>query len=213
MRPETRVVGVQAEACPSAARSLELGKAVRVKSQRTIADGIAVKEPGELTFQIMQERVDEIVTVEEDQIAHAVLTLLERKNILAEGSGAVPVAALLDSSLQIPKGSKLVLVISGGNVDTPLLDRILRQGLIRNGRMMKFGVVLDDVPGALARLLTLAARLQANVLQVYHRRSEENLPIYTSRVELDLETRGWEHSHEIKEALRKAGYSIQLIHG
>ena len=213
MRPVIRVIGVQAEACPSAYRSCELGEAVRVEARRTIADGIAVKQPGELTFQIMQESVDEIVTVEEDQIAHAVLTLLERKNILAEGAGAVPVSVLFDSSVQIPKDSKVVLVISGGNVDTPLLDRILRQGLIRNGRMMKFGVILDDVPGSLARLLTLMARLQANVLQVHHRRSEENLPIYTSRVELDLETRGWEHLHEITEALREAGYSIELVHG
>ena len=213
MRPETRVIGVQADACPSAFRSFESGQAVRVKARRTIADGIAVKQPGELTFQIMQKRVDEIVLVEEDQIAHAVLTLLERKKILAEGAGVVPVAALLDSSVRIPKGSKVVLVISGGNVDTPLLDRILRQGLTRSGRMMKFEVILDDVPGSLAQLLTLLAGLEANVLQIYHRRSEENLPIYTSRVEIDLETRGWEHLHKITEALREGGYTIKLIHG
>ena len=98
-------------------------------------------------------------------------------------------------------------------MDTPLLDRILRQGLIRNGRMMKFGVILDDVPGALAQLLTLVAGLQANVLQIYHHRSEVNLPIYTSRVELELETRGWDHLNEIADALRQAGYSIELMHG
>ena len=209
IRPQTRIIGVQAEACPSAYRSRELGELVRVEAERTIADGIAVKQPGELTFQIIQENVDEIVLVEEEQIAFAVLTLLERKNILAEGAGAVPAAALLDASAPIPKGGKIVLVISGGNVDTPLLDRILRQGLIRNGRMMKFGVILDDVPGSLAELLTLVAELQANVLQIHHHRSKENLPIYTSRVELELETRGWEHLNDITEALQKAGYSIE----
>jgi threonine dehydratase len=141
------------------------------------------------------------------------LTLLERKKILAEGAGAVPVGALLDPSAPIPKGSKVVLVISGGNVDTPLLNRILRRGLMRNGRMMKFGVILDDVPGSLAKLLTMIARLQANVLHIYHHRGEERLPIYTSRVELEIETRGWEHLNEIAEKLRKTGYSIDIIHG
>jgi threonine dehydratase len=213
IRPQTRIIGVQAEACPSAYQSCESRKVVCVEARRTIADGIAVKQPGELTFKIIQEKVDEIVLVEEEQIAYAILTLLERKKILAEGAGAVPVGALLDPSAPIPKGSKVVLVISGGNVDTPLLDRILRQGLMRNGRMMKFGVILDDVPGSLARLLTLIAQLQANVLQIYHHRSEEKLPIYTSRVELELETRGWDHLNEIAEALQEAGYSIELIHG
>lgn len=211
IRPQTRVVGVQAGACPSAHRSRKSGKPVRVEAGRTIADGIAVKQPGGLTFQIMQERVDEIVLVEEEQIAYAVLTLLERKKTLAEGAGAASAAALLDASVPIPKGGNVVLVVSGGNVDTPLLDRILRQGLIRNGRMMKFGVVLDDVPGSLAKLLTLVAECQANVLQIYHHRNKENLPIYTSRVELELETRGWEHLNEITDALNRAGYSIEVI--
>jgi threonine dehydratase len=206
IRPETRIVGVQAAACPSAYRSREVGQVVRVEAQRTIADGIAVKQPGELTFQIIQEKVDEIVLVEEDEIGHAVLTLLERKKTLAEGAGAVPVGALFNPSTPIPKGCKVVLVISGGNVDMPLLDRILRQGRMRNGRMMQLAVNLDDTPGSLAKLLSLIAQLQANVLQIDHHRNEENLPIYVSRVELELETRGWEHVDEVAEALRKAGY-------
>ena len=209
IRPQTKIIGVQAAVCPSAYQSCKLGKSLQVEAKRTIADGIAVKQPGELTFPIIQEKVDDIVLVEEEQIGYAVLTLLERKKILAEGAGAVPIGALLDQSTQIPKGSKVVLVISGGNVDTPLLDRILRQGLMRNGRMMKFAVILDDIPGALAQLLMLIAELQANVLHVYHHRSEENLPIGKSRVELDLETRGWEHLHEVTEVLQKAGYRFE----
>ena len=213
IRPETRVIGVQAAACPSAYRSRELGHVVEVKAEKTIADGVAVKQPGELTFQILQEKVDEILLVEEEEIGYAVLTLLEREKILAEGAGAVPVGALINPSTTIPKGSKVVLVISGGNVDTPLLNRILKKGLLRNGRMMKFSVNLEDTPGSLAELLTLIARLQANVLQIDHRRDEEDLPIYVSCVGLELETRGWEHLNEVADGLRKAGYAIELQHG
>ena len=210
IRPETKIIGVEAANCPSAYRSREAGKIVEVEGQRTIADGIAVKQPGELTFEIIQKKIDDIVLVDEEQIGYAVLTLLERKKILAEGAGAVPIAAIFQPSIQIPKGSKVILVISGGNVDTPLLDRILRQGLMRNGRMMRFAVTLNDVPGALARLLTLVADLQANVLHISHHRGEFGLPISMSRVELDIETRGWEHIGEVSTALVEAGYGDVL---
>ena len=213
IRPETRVVGVQTAACPSAYRSRELRRLVEVKAQKTIADGIAVKQPGELTFQIIQQKVDDILLVEEDEIGYAVLTLLEREKILAEGAGAVPVGALINRSVTIPKGSKVVLVISGGNVDAPLLNRILKKGLIRNGRLMKLAVNLEDIPGSLARLLSLIAKLKANVLQIDHRRNEEDLPIYVSRVALELETRGWDHLKEVAEGLREAGYAIELQQG
>jgi len=210
IRPKTRIIGVQAAACPSAYRSCEAGAVVQVEAKNTIADGIMVKQPGELTFQIIQERVDEIILAEEEQIANAILTLLEHKRILAEGAGAVPIAALLSPSMSIPKGGKVVLIISGGNVDSSLLDRILRQGLMRNGRMMKFAVYLDDVPGSLARLLTLVADLKANVLHIDHHRSEKNLPISMSRAELELETRGFEHLNKIAMVLRDAGYHLEL---
>ena len=210
IRPETKIIGVEAANCPSAYRSREMRSIVEVQVQRTIADGIAVKTPGELPFQIIQEKIDDIVLVDEEQIGYAVLTLLERKKILAEGAGAVPIAAISQPSIRIPKGSKVILVISGGNVDTPLLDRILRQGLMRNGRMMRFAVTLDDVPGALARLLTLIANFQANVLHISHHRSEPGMPISMSRVELDVETRGWEHIGEVSTALVEAGYGDAL---
>jgi threonine dehydratase len=141
------------------------------------------------------------------------LTLLEREKILAEGAGAVPVGALIDRFATISKGSKVVLVISGGNVDAPLLNRILKKGLIRNGRLMKLAVNLEDIPGSLARLLSLIAKLKANVLQIDHRRNEEDLPIYVSRVALELETRGWDHLKEVAEGLRQAGYAIELQYG
>ncbi len=207
IRPQTRIIGVQAAACPSAHRSCSSGKLLSVDTRNTIADGIAVQQPGELTFKIIQEKVHDIVLADEDQIAYAILTLLEHKKILAEGAGAVPIAAIVGQSIQIPKGSKVVLVISGGNVDMPLIGRILRQGMMRNGRLMKVSVNLEDTPGALAQLLSLIADHQANVLHIDHHRSEKGLPILVSRVELELEAKGWEHLHEIAHALEKAGYA------
>jgi threonine dehydratase len=208
LRPKTKVIGVQAANCPSAYTSRQQGKIVKVEPERTIADGIAVKAVGETTFPIIQNKVDDIVLVAEEDIGYAVLRLLEKKKILAEGAGAVPIGALFDPALSIPKGARVVLVISGGNVDTPLLDRILRKGLTKNGRIMRFSVTLDDVPGALADLLALIARLQASALHIAHHRGEVGLPISMSRVELDLETRGWEHIDKIQIGLREAGYRI-----
>ena len=211
IRPETKIIGVQAAACPSAHQAFRTGVRTRVEARKSIADGISVKQPGNINLQIMREKVDDIVLVEESQIAAAILMLLERKKVLAEGAGAVPVAALVNSQVPIPGGSKVVLVISGGNVDSPLLGRVLRQGLFRNGRIMRLSVFLDDRPGALAGFLHHVAGLQANVLHIYHDRSLLDLPIDVSRVELELETRSPAHVAEIVAALDKAGYPIKLL--
>ena len=207
--PRGRIVGVQATACPSAYSARQTGAVGRVDSRRSIADGISVKQVGDITFSIMQEKVDDIVLVEEDRISAAILMLLERKKILAEGAGAVPLAALLSPSLRVPKDAKVVLVISGGNVDSPLLERVIWQGLSRNGRIMRFSVRLDDVPGTLTRLLEVVARLKANVLHIYHERSGLDLPIYFSRVQLELETRGPDHINEIFQELEALGYEVR----
>ncbi len=206
--PRVRVIGVQAAACPSAYQALKEGKVCRVESQRSIADGIAVKQIGDLPFAIIREKVDGVVLVDEDQIAAAILTLIERKKVLSEGAGAVPLAALLARSTEIPKGSKVILVISGGNVDSPLLERVIRQGLFRNGRIMRFSVCLEDIPDALARLLSITARLKANVLHITHQRSGKNLPVYLSRVEVELETRGPAHVEEVIAELQREGYEL-----
>jgi threonine dehydratase len=210
IRPETKIIGVQAAACPSAHQAFRTGAGTRVEARKSIADGISVKQPGNINLQIIREKVDDIVLVEESQIAAAILMLLERKKVLAEGAGAVPVAALVNSQVLIPGGSKVVLVISGGNVDSPLLGRILRQGLFRNGRIMRLSVFLEDRPGVLAGFLNHVAGLQANVLHIYHDRSLRDLPIDVSRVELELETRSPAHVAEIVSALDKAGYPIKL---
>ncbi len=208
IRPDIRIIGVQASACPSAVEALDAGRSVIVDAKRSIADGIAVKQIGGIPFKVIREKVDEIVTVDEDTIAEAVLMLLESNKILAEGAGAVPVAALLSGAVRILPGQKAVLVISGGNMDTPLLDRVLRKGLTGHGRIMHFSICLDDVPGALASLLTVIAGTGANVLQIYHNRGGAALTIYQSQVELEIETRNFEHITQVLHALEQSGYKV-----
>ncbi len=208
IKPGVKVVGAQAAACPSAVESLKAGKPVRVNSEKSIADGISVKQVGDRTFEIIKRLVDEVVLAAEEDIAAAVLTLLEKKKILAEGSGAVGLAALLNGSVKAPPNGKTVLIVSGGNVDSPLLGRILRQGLVKNGRIMRFEVVLDDFPGALSGLLNLVAKVGANVLHIYHDRRLRSLPIYRTLVGLEIETRGPDHVRQLAEALLGNGYEV-----
>jgi threonine dehydratase len=210
LRPQVKVIGVQAAACPSAYEALKEDRVVRVEAERSIADGIALKQVGELPFAIIREQVDQVVLIDEDQIAAAMLLLIERKKVLSEGAGAVTLAALVNRLVDVPKGSKVILVISGGNIDSPLLERVIRQGLFGNGRIMRFSVCLEDIPGALASFLSITAELKANVLHIYHQRSGKNLPVYLSRVELELETRGPAHVEEITLELQRAGYQIKL---
>jgi threonine dehydratase len=210
IRPKTRIIGVQAEACPSAYVALQEGRPMVVEEKNSIADAIMVTQMGEANFPIVKERVDDIVLVSEKQLSSAILILLERKKVLAEGAGAAPLSALLSSAVAVSKGSKVVLVISGGNVDSPLLDRIIRQGLLKHGRIMRFSVILEDRPGSLASLLDLIARMQANIIHIYHARNERDLPIYSAKVELELETKGIDHIAKIANSLEDAGYKIDL---
>lgn len=211
VRPATQVIGVQAAECPSAYESLRRGKRLEVAARPSLADGISVKQPGEINFELIRRWVDRVVLVEEEQIAAAILMLLERKKVLAEGAGAVPLAALLSGVLGDLRGRRVVLVISGGNVDSPLLGRILRKGLIKKGRVMRLSVRLEDVPGSLAGLLKIISQRQANVLHIYHDRSGRDLPTYVTRVELELETRGFEHTDEIVGGLQDAGYQVNPV--
>ena len=208
IRPDTQVIGVQSSACPSAYESVFRGQITGVEGRSSIADGISVKKVGRLTFDIIQKYVDELVLVEEAEIAAAILLLLERKKILSEGAGAAPLAAVLNGSVKVPRQGKTVLVISGGNVDSPLLGRIISQGLIKNGRVLRLRVRMADIPGSLAQLLALIARLEANVLHIYHDRSVRDVPIYVTHVELELETRGAAHVKKINDALTEAGYEF-----
>jgi threonine dehydratase len=210
LNPDTQVTGVQTAAFPSAYTSVLKNRIYPVEGRSSIADGISVKEVGHQTFKIIQECVDELVLVEEEEIAVAILLLLEHQKILAEGAGATPLAALLNGSIKVPREGKTVLIISGGNVDSPLLGRMINQGLINRGRVVGIRVRMADIPGSLAKLLSLIAELKANVLHIYHDRSGRGVPIYVTHVELELETRGISHVDEIKKALTEAGYEFRM---
>jgi len=210
IKPDIKIIGVQSASCPSAYESIKKGEILMVDSQSSIADGISVKQLGRLNFEIIQKYIDEVVLVEEKHIALAILTLLERKKILAEGAGAVSLAALMNGAVKVSGDEKVVLIISGGNVDSPLLGRIIRHGLAKNGRIMRFLVKLDDTPGALSSLLKLIASLKANVLDIHHDRYIKDVPLHVSYVELELETRSHSHIDEIFRELETRGYDIEL---
>ena len=208
VRPAVSIIGVQASACPSAAEALQYGSPVKVSAGATIADGIRVAETGDHAFPFLRRLVDRVVLTDEDAIADAMLLLLERKHIVAEGAGAAPLAALMNGSVPVRPGSTVVLVISGGNVDSALLFRIIRQAMARQGRILRFSVLLNDMPGALAGLLEIIAGERGNIIHIRHAQGEADVPVRMARVELELETRGKEHANQITEAVRKAGYEI-----
>ena len=210
LRPQTAIVGVQAAACPSAEESLLKQQPIRISAGRTIADGIRVAETGELTFPLIQQFVDRIVVTSEDEIADAMLLLMERKHVVAEGAGAAPLAALMNGSIDIRPGSTVVLVISGGNVDSAMLFKIIRQSMARQGRIMRFSVLLEDQPGTLASLLAIIASRRGNILHIHHTQGEGDVPVQMARVHLELETRGRDHIQAIKKAVTEAGYEIRM---
>jgi len=211
LRPQAKVIGVQAAACPSAREALLAGGPVQLEeTEGSLADAIMVSRIGDSNFPLLRDLVDRIAEVSEDQIASAMLLMLERKRILAEGAAAVPLAALLGSQLQLPKGSKVVLLISGGNVDSLLLDRVIRRGLVNSGRLMGLSLCIEDVPGSLRRLLAVIADRRANVVRIHHSREEKDLPLGQARVDLELETRGFEHVKEIVDALKGSGYRMKI---
>lgn len=213
LRPQLSIVGVQASACPSARESLVRGCPSPVTADRTIADGIRVAGTGTLAFPVIRDLVDRIVLVTEEEIADAMLLLLERKHIVAEGAGAAPLAALLNGSIPARSGMTVVLVISGGNVDSAMLFRIIRRSMIRQGRILRFSVLLDDQPGTLARLLAVIAQERGNILRIHHTQGEEAVPVQMTRVSLELETRGHEHRDTLIRAVRDAGYGIVMENG
>ena len=206
-KPHVEIVGVESVHASSAIASLKRKKIVEVNIRPTLADGIALRKVGEIPFPIIQENVDEVVAVREDEIASAILMLMERKRVVAEGAGAAPLAALLSERLKI-RGKRIVLVISGGNIDVHLLDRIIEKGLSQTGRVVRFEVLLRDVPGGLAKLTNLIAQNQANILHIIHERAARDIPIGFSKVILILETRGPNHIREVRRGLKMEGYSI-----
>ena len=207
-RPRVKIIGVQSKNAPAGFLSLKHKRRVDVKVKPTLADGIAIRRIGETNFPLLRRFVDEIITVDEEEIASAILLLMERKRVVAEGAGAAPLAALLAKKKK-PGLKKVVLVISGGNIDVNLLDRIIEKGLSQTGRMVRLAVLLRDIPGSLSRLTHLIAGHRANILHIVHERADRDIPMGFSRVTLVLETRGPDHIREIQKGLNKSGCVLQ----
>jgi threonine dehydratase len=201
LRPKVRLVGVQAEAVCPLAGGTEHGF--------TIAEGIAVKQPGTLTTAILRDRLDEIVTVTDEQISYAILLLLERTKLLVEGAGAAPVAALLEG--KVPGDDEACAVISGGNIDATLLIQVMRHGLTTAGRYLVLRTQISDRPGELIKLLELVAEERGNVVSVEHHREGMVLPISQTEVELTLSTRDAAHCDELVRVLRERGYEVERL--
>lgn len=210
IKPGIKIIGVQSKNMPSMAESVENKKITTVDGTPTIADGIAVKTPGELTFSIIQKYVDDIITVDEDEIANAILLLLERAKVIAEGAGAVPVAAILNR-MEDFRDKKIVALVSGGNIDVNILSRIIDKGLVKGGRKIFLDTLIPDRPGTLWRLLNLVAETGANVLSVTHNRSTRDVAIGYAKVELELETVNEEHIEKIKNVLTENGYNFIIL--
>jgi len=210
INPNVKIIGVQTENVPSMVKSISENHISTVSGKPTIADGIAVKTPGELTFNIIKEYVDDIVTVDEDEIANSILLLLERAKVISEGAGAASLAAILNRLDNI-KNKKIVALISGGNIDVNMLSRIIDKGLVKSGRKIIVHTLIQDRPGTLGKLLNLMAETGANVLSVLHNRSTADLPIGFTNVELELETADEEHVKKIKNLLSLENYDYKLL--
>ena len=206
-RPSIQVIGVQAASCAPVRGSLEQGKPVAVESALTIADGIAVKRPGELTLSLIERWVDDVVAVEEDEVAEAMVFLLERAKLVVEGAGAVGAAALLSGRTAAARDGITVVLLSGGNVDAGLLAEVARRHESQAGRRLVLLASLPDRPGSLARLLALVGELRANLLDVEHIREGFDLHVRETAVQLVLETRGETHARRVTESVRQAGYA------
>lgn len=210
LRPSVHITGVQAASCPSAVEALRKGRPVTVESGPTIADGIRVKRTGDRCFPIISDLVDNILLVEEREIQKAVVFLLERKKILSEGAGAVSLAALLDKQIHIGAHEKVVAVVSGGNMDAFLLERLLRLGLFYSDRIMQCSVLLEDESKTLPGLLDLLGQQGAVISRVDPVRAEPGLPLHQVRVALELEIRGADHRDRILDLLKEKGYRVIL---
>lgn len=209
LQPQVRVIGVEAKAAASAAAARRAGHIVKIEATETIADGIAVKRVGEVTFPLLERYVDDLVEVDDEEIAAAILLLLEREKVLVEGAGAAGVAALLAGRFPLRPDEATVLVLCGGNIDVNILSRIIDRGLVGDGRLARLVVTVRDRPGMLARITSIVARGGANVLESAHSRAFADISVGEVAIALTLETRGREHVEELIAALREDGHEVE----
>ena len=208
--PRIRVVGVEPEKLPSMLRAREAGTPITIAPQATIADGIAVRRVGDLTLPLVMRYVDEIVTVDDEEIASAILMLLEHEKTLAEGAGAAALASLLQAKTSLRRQRTAVLVC-GGNIDVTLLARIIERGLVKDGRLLRIRVYLLDRPGALLQLTEILARERANIVETIHNRAYYGVSLAETVIDVTLETRGATHITAIRHALAEAGFRFERI--
>ena len=206
INPKIKIYGVQADGAPSMASSLNYHRLIHLNSVNTIADGIAVKEPGVNTFDFCNRYVDGVVTVSDDEIAAAILNLIEKQKLVAEGAGAVSVAAVMAGKIPV-KGKKVVCLVSGGNIDVTILNRVINRGLTVGGRLSTLNINLADKPGQLSGVCNVIAQLGGNVISVIHDRMDSH-KINGCTIRIELETRNAEHIAEIKRGLSEQGYTV-----
>lgn len=210
IRPHTRIVGVQTSKLPSMKAALEHGGPVTLPPKVTIADGIAVRCAGSVTYPLVKKYVDEIVTVDEEEIANAILLLLEKEKTLAEGAGAVTTAAVIQGKIPA-SGKKVGVFVGGGNIDVSVLSRIIERGLVKDGRLVRLRIHLPDHPGALHRLTGVIAEQKANIVETQHNRAYYGVLLGDTVIDITMETRGPEHVAELSAALDAAGYAHERI--
>ncbi|MBX6359291.1 MAG: threonine ammonia-lyase [Acidobacterium ailaaui] len=208
--PKVRVIGVQTERLPSMLRATEAGKPVTIPAEATIADGIAVRRAGDVTLSLVQRYVDEIVTVDEEEIAKAILVLLEREKTLAEGAGAVGLAALLQKKTSL-MGQRTAVLVGGGNIDVSLLAKIIERGLVKDHRWTRLRIHLTDRPGSLHQLTKIIADARANIVQTSYDRAYYGVNLGDTVIDFTLETRGSDHVQQLAEALTASGYRYEWI--
>lgn len=207
LNPEIKVYGVQAAGAPSMKNSIEHKQIERLDAVSTIADGIAVKQPGENTFSLCSKYVDDIVTVTDDEVSSAILSLLEHQKLITEGAGAVAVAAAMFDKIPV-EGKNVVCIVSGGNIDVNILDRVVKRGLLTSGRTCLIKAELLDRPGQLHQIAKIIATHGGNVIEMHHERTNANTNINGCFLRITLETRNFEHIAEIKKAITEAGFKI-----
>lgn len=207
LKPDIKIYGVQASGAPSMVESLAENKIKCLDSVATIADGIKVKEPGEHTFEFCKKYVDDIVTVTDDEVSSAILALIEQHKLIAEGAGAVAVAAVMFDKIPV-EGKNVVCLVSGGNIDVTILSRVIKRGLLKSGRSDTLTIQLEDKPGQLKGVSEILANLGGNVVSIHHERASEDSDITDCLLRIVLETRNFEHIAMIRQALTEAGFNI-----
>jgi threonine dehydratase len=209
-RPEVRVIGVEPAALPSMSAALAAHRPVEVPPHPTVADGVAVRRVGDLTLAHVEKYVDEMVSVDDEEIAMAILRLLEKQKTLAEGAGAIGVAALLQHRTSL-HGKRTAVIISGGNIDVTLLAHIIERGLVKDGRLVRLRIALSDHPGGLQRLTSVIAQERANIVQVIHDRTYFGVHLGEAKIDVTMETRGAAHAEDLMATLQKSGYVFERV--